>query len=315
MRIRSLAALSSVVAATLLLSACSGATDPDAGPTSDPTGEPPAGCFMDLQSGDASEAIVVDGGTVTVPEGLEFADLERTVLTAGSGDDVFANDLVSVRYQIVDAATSEVLDSSERGEEGLIPVLLSPDAHSLFVVALECEPLGSQVVLTVPGAALGGGNAIVVLAEAVENLPTVATGTPVDPPEGMPAVELDADGAPTITIADADAPADTRVELLKQGDGATVQPGDMVVVQYRGVKWGDGEEFDSSWSRGAPSQFPTNGVVTGFQMALEGQQVGSQVIAVMPPEDAYGGTEGHALQEETLVFVVDILATTPMEQM
>lgn len=314
-RIRSLAALSTVVTATLLLAGCAG--DADTAPTTEPTEAVAEGCYMDLADGDVSNAVVVEGSgadaTITVPEGLEFGDLERTVLTAGTGVDVVANDLVSLRYRIVDAVTGETLDSSDRGEDGLVDVLLSPDDHSLFVVALECEPIGSQIVLTVPGEALGGGNSIVVVAEAVEHLPTVATGTDVAPAEGMPTVELDDDGAPTITIPEAEAPTATRVEVLKQGDGAIVEAGDLVVVQYRGVAWSTGEEFDSSWGRGAPAAFATTGVVTGFQQALEGQKVGSQVIVVMPPEDAYAGTSS-ALADETLVFVIDILATSSLEE-
>jgi peptidylprolyl isomerase len=159
----------------------------------------------------------------------------------------------------------------------------------------------------------GQGNKVV-YAEAVDHLPEVATGTPVDPTPGMPEVELDDDGKPTVTIPDGDAPAETKVVLLKQGDGATVASGDLVVVQYLGVKWSDGEEFDSSWSRDAvPAQFQTTGVVAGFQKALEDQQVGSQVLVVMPPSDGYGASEGHELQNESLVFVVDILATTPVQ--
>src|SRR5690606_29434885 len=98
------------------------------------------------------------------------------------------------------------------------------------------------------------------------------------------------------------------------GAGAVVQPGDMVVVQYTGMTWEDGEIFESSWQRGAPSQFPTSGVVTGFRMALEGQSVGSQVLVVMPPSDGYGHVAGHRLEHNTLVFVVDILATSALEE-
>ena len=79
--------------------------------------------------------------------------------------------------------------------------------------------------------------------------------------------------------------------MLKQGDGEVVQPGDTVTVQYKGVLWRNGEMFDSSWSRGAPASFQTTGVVKGFQKALEGQKVGSQVIAIVPPADGYG-TQG-----------------------
>lgn len=76
--------------------------------------------------------------------------------------------------------------------------------------------------------------------------------------------------------------------MLKQGDGPTVASGDFVIVQYRGVTWADGKEFDSSWKRGAPAQFQTTGVVTGFKKALEGQKVGSQVLVVIPPAEGYG---------------------------
>lgn len=317
-RKRPLIVLSTVAAATLLLAGCSGTASPESSSTPTPTAS--SSCALDAQPGATSDAVVVDGegadAKVTVPADAPFAGVERTIVAAGDGEDIGVGDLVSVQYQILDATSGEVLDSSARGEGGLLPVLLDTNQSSLFVAALECEPVGSQVVLTLPGSVLGeGASNVVVYAEAVEHLPEVATGTPVDPTPGFPTVELDDDGAPTITIPDGDAPTKTEVAVLKQGDGATVGAGDLVVVQYRGVKWSDGEEFDSSWSRdAAPTQFQTSGVVTGFRLALEGQKVGSQVIVVMPPADGYGATEGHELQKESLVFVVDILATTPVQQ-
>ncbi|WP_341945611.1 FKBP-type peptidyl-prolyl cis-trans isomerase [Microbacterium sp. LWH11-1.2] len=317
MRKRPLVILSTVAAATLLLAGCSGSGAPESSSTPDPTAS--SSCALDAQPGDTSDAVVVDGEgadtKITVPADAAFAGVERTVVSAGDGEDIGVGDLVSVQYQIIDAATGDVLDSSARGEGGLLPVLLDTNQSSLFVAALECEPVGSRVVLTLPGNVLGeGANNVVVYAEAVEHLPEVATGTPVDPTPGMPAVELDKAGKPTVTIPDGDAPTETKVAVLKQGDGATVASGDLVVVQYLGVKWSDGSEFDSSWSRdAAPAQFQTTGVVAGFQKALEGQKVGSQVVVVMPPADGYGASEGHELQKESLVFVVDILATTPVQ--
>lgn len=316
-RKRPLVVLSTVAAATLLLAGCAGNGGPQSSGTPDPSAS--SQCALDAQPGATSDAVEVAGEgadtTITVPADAKFADVERTIISEGEGDDVVVNDLVSVQFQIVDAATGDVLDSSARGEDGLIPVLLDPNQSSLFVAALECEPVGSRVVLALPGKMLGdSANNVVVYAEAVDRLPEVADGTPVDPTPGMPEVKLDDDGKPTVTIPDGDAPASTQVAVLKQGDGATVASGDLVVVQYLGVKWSDGEEFDSSWSRdAAPAQFQTTGVVAGFQKALEGQKVGSQVLVVMPPSDGYGASEGHELQNESLVFVVDILATTPVQ--
>lgn len=317
MRKRPLIVLSTVAAATLLLAGCAGSSAPSSSDTPEPTAS--SQCALDAQPGTTSDAVTVEGDgadtKVTVPKDAEFAGVERTVISEGDGDEIGVGDLVSVRYQIVDATNDTVLDSSSRGEGGLLPVLLDTNQSSLFVAALECEPVGSRIVLALPGSALGEGqNNVVVYAEAVEQLPEVATGKPVDPTPGMPTVELDDKGAPTVTIPDGDAPTETKVAVLKQGDGPTVGAGDLVVVQYLGVKWSDGKEFDSSWSRDAvPAQFQTTGVVTGFKKALEGQKVGSQVVVVMPPSDGYGASEGHELQDESLVFVVDILATTPVQ--
>ncbi|PRB19146.1 FKBP-type peptidyl-prolyl cis-trans isomerase [Microbacterium sp. MYb62] len=318
MRKRPLIVLSTVAAATLLLAGCSGASAPSSSGTPEPTAS--STCLLDAQPGATSDAVVVDGSgvdaTVTVPADAPFAEVERTVISEGDGDEVVANDLVSVMFKIVDADTGEVVDSSARNEGGLASVLLDQNNASLFIAALECEPVGTQVALALPGSVFGEGQTNkVVYAEAVEKLPEVATGTPVDPTPGMPTVKLDDKGAPTVTIPEGDAPTETTVAVLKQGDGPTVASGDLVVVQYLGVKWSDGKEFDSSWSRdAAPTQFQTTGVVAGFQKALEGQKVGSQVIVVMPPSDGYGASEGHELQKESLVFVVDILATTPVQQ-
>ena len=55
-----------------------------------------------------------------------------------------------------------------------------------------------------------------------------------------------------------------------------------------GWHYDGGTVFDSSWDKGAPTQFATTDVVPGFKQALEGQTVGSQVVAVIPPADGYG---------------------------
>ena len=325
MRLRPIALLSTVALAGVLLTACSGDTEPAATPTS--TGD--STCVLDKQAGPGSDAVQVEGSgldaTVTVPEGTEFADVERTVVTEGDGEDIVPGDLISVRYQLIDATTGDVMGTSERGADGVLPVLLNPNQQSqlsdftqssIFLVATECEPVGSEIVLTLPGSTLGEGASDVVLyVQTLEELPTMATGEDQEPVAGMATVELDETGAPTITIPEGDAPTETEVVTLKKGDGPVVAEGDLVTVQYRGVKWSDGSEFDSTWSNAAfPAQFPTTGVVVGFKKGLEGQTVGSQVLIEIPPADGYGAAEGHELQAETLVFVVDILGTTPAEQ-
>ncbi len=316
MRIRLAAALSAVAATALLLSGCAGAGSPSASPSPSAS----SSCLLNAKPGKTSDAVKIAGEgkdlKVTVPSGtgLDSATAaERTVVKKGEGKDVMSGDLVSVQYRIVNAADGTVLDSSSRGADDQLPVLLDPSQQSLFVVALECQPLGSAVVLALPGKLLSQGQqSIIVYAQSKKKLPTVATGTDVAPVEGMPMVKLAKDGAPDITIPKGDPPTETKIAVLKQGDGPVVASGDYVIVQYRGVTWADGKEFDSSWKRGAPTQFQTTGVVPGFKKALEGQKVGSQVLAVIPPADGYGAqANGSIPANSTLVFVVDILGTIP----
>ncbi|MGL1437433.1 hypothetical protein ACSTIH_23520, partial [Vibrio parahaemolyticus] len=83
--------------------------------------------------------------------------------------------------------------------------------------------IGSRTVSAFPAGALGEGSpAFVLVADALEELPTRADGTEVAPAEGMPTVTFDDKGAPTITMPDAPAPTETRVVNLRQGDGDVV---------------------------------------------------------------------------------------------
>jgi len=102
--------------------------------------------------------------------------------------------------------------------------------------------------------------------------------------------------------------------VLILGDGPVVEDGQTVTVQYTGMNWNTGEIFDSSWQRGAPADLPTSRVIPGFRDALVGQTVGSQIIAIIPPDLGYGpsgGTpDGSIGPDDVIVFVVDILAAS-----
>jgi peptidylprolyl isomerase len=102
------------------------------------------------------------------------------------------------------------------------------------------------------------------------------------------------------------------VQPLIKGTGATVQSGQTISVNYTGVIWDTGKQFDSSWDRGEPIEtvIGTGQVIPGWDKGLVGQTVGSQVLLVVPPADGYGTTgssDGTIKGTDTLVFVVDIL--------
>ena len=88
--------------------------------------------------------------------------------------------------------------------------------------------------------------------------------------------------------------------------------GQRITVQYLGVIWPGGKQFDSSWGRTTPATFTIGAgrVIAGWDLGLVGQPVGSQMLLVIPPDDGYGAEgkpDAGITGTDTLVFVVDIL--------
>ncbi|MBK5250950.1 MAG: FKBP-type peptidyl-prolyl cis-trans isomerase [Actinomycetales bacterium] len=116
---------------------------------------------------------------------------------------------------------------------------------------------------------------------------------------------------PELSVPDHDAPAELQVEVISPGDGAVVEAGQTIDVNYLGQTWG-GHVFDNSYDRGESIAFPigVGAVIAGWDSGLVGQAIGSRVLLSIPPHDGYGpagapraGIKG----DDTLVFVVDIL--------
>jgi FKBP-type peptidyl-prolyl cis-trans isomerase FklB len=104
--------------------------------------------------------------------------------------------------------------------------------------------------------------------------------------------------------------------VLTNGTGATPTAGDTVTVNYRGTLI-DGTEFDSSYKRGQPAQFPVGGVIHGWTEALEKMPVGSKWKLFIPSELAYGENGQRGIPPNSvLVFEVELLDTkTPAPPM
>jgi peptidylprolyl isomerase len=118
---------------------------------------------------------------------------------------------------------------------------------------------------------------------------------------------------PTVSVDSAAQPPSELVSHdLVTGDGPEVQHGDTVNVQYVGVSWSTGREFDSSWDRGAqPFSFPVGSgrVIAGWDDGVAGMRAGGRRLLVIPPHLGYGdrGAGGVIAPGETLIFVVDAL--------
>lgn len=119
------------------------------------------------------------------------------------------------------------------------------------------------------------------------------------------------DEKPQITVPDTEPPTELEITDLVVGDGEEVPPGATVTTHYTGVSWSTGEEFDSSWSRGEPTSFPLDGVISGWTEGIPGMKVGGRRLLVIPPEQAYGDqSPTPAIKPgETLVFVIDMVDT------
>jgi peptidylprolyl isomerase len=104
------------------------------------------------------------------------------------------------------------------------------------------------------------------------------------------------------------APEVLTIKEVTEGSGPVAPENSTVKVHYLGVDYETGEEFDSSWSRGEPIEFPLNRLIKGWQEGIPGMKVGGRRTLICPPEYAYGPVGGgHRLSGRTLVFVIDLL--------
>lgn len=315
--------LSTALLAVVLLSvsAC--------GSTSGTTEGAAAECPV-TKSGASSEKVTVSGAADEAPK-VEFASpltatvTERSVITEGKGRAAVAGSTVAVSIRVFNATTGAVVDQLTTPEGEPQEIKLEEPLVPGVLKALLCSSAGARIVAVIPPEEAFGENGAEINVAATDSIVFVADVIEVKKPvkvlekangedqpvvDGLPTVALADDGAPTITVPKTDPPAELEIAVLKQGDGAEVADGASVTVHYTGVIWGTGEVFDSSWPKGAPATFTTEGVIPGFGKALVGQKVGSQVLAVIPPAEGYGEAgQGSIKGTDTLVFVVDILAT------
>lgn len=253
------------------------------------------------------------------------------VLDPGTGTKSKPGDRVKVRQVLYLGNNGTKLDSSY-GEKLPASFLLSgTDTIPGLISALTGVQKGARILFVIPPAqafgnqgrtelGISGTDNLVVVADIIDvTTPSPVLsgpqGTPVTPPAGLPTVTDHGTSAPTITVPKTTPPTETVSQLLIDGNGATVEAGQEITVDYVGVLWRDGKVFDSTWSHGSPATFQigVGSVIPGWDKTLVGKKVGSRVLIIIPPKDGYG-TSGNAAGgitgTDTLVFVVDILAAS-----
>jgi peptidylprolyl isomerase len=138
---------------------------------------------------------------------------------------------------------------------------------------------------TTPSSSTGGSGAVLPISKNLKKKPTIPK------PKGTPPSAL------------------VSKDIVK-GNGKAAKTGDTVTVQYVGVSWSTGDEFDASWDRGQPFSFPLGAqqVIPGWDQGVDGMKVGGRRELVIPPDLGYGpaGSPPAIGPNETLVFVVDL---------
>lgn len=98
-----------------------------------------------------------------------------------------------------------------------------------------------------------------------------------------------------------------QYRIVEKGEGPSPKGDDLVVVNYRG-KLIDGTEFDSSYKRNEPTQFPLKGVIPGWSEGLSMMKKGGKAEFFIPPELAYGDRPRQNIPANAvLIFEVELV--------
>lgn len=313
-------ALALLTAGALLLGACGG----DSESSSDTTGPDGTTTTTIVRTSNLDD-VKISGDTAVAPV-VEFepsfagSEPQSRVVTEGTGETVSQGQLLGLDYVVIDGIDGSELETTWGQKPLTLP--LNDINEQALKDALVGQKVGSRVAATLDtGAAAraagqpteGSQWVIFVLdIRSAVTIPTKAEGEAVTPPEGLPTV-TEVNGIPAITLPGTPAPTTLVIQPLIKGPGPAVEQGQTVTLHYVGVKWSDGQEFDSSWARGTTISGAVDGFVPGFTEGLVGQTVGSRVMLIVPPDKGYGaqGTQDGSISgTETLVFVVDILAAS-----
>ena len=140
---------------------------------------------------------------------------------------------------------------------------------------------------------------------SASSTPTTPTSTVKTPTSGPLATQ------PKVTVPSGSPPTTLVTKEIITGTGPEAKAGDPVTVNYVGVLYHGGKEFDASWKRNEPFAFTLGKgqVIKGWDQGVAGMKVGGRRELIIPSELAYGktGSPPTIPANAPLVFVVDLL--------
>jgi len=274
--------------------------------------------------------------TIVLPADVKAPiTLATKTLVQGSGSVLANGDLAVVNYTAMDWTNAKVLGTTYSEDGGKTPnqpqvvTLGTGGLIPAWNLALTGARVGSRIeVVSPPADAFGtagsakagvsGTDDLVFVLDVVGGYPANADITGTQGPQADPSLPQvsgnPGSGNPTITIpAGVKPPTSLISDTLVKGTGATVVKGQTLILQYTGVDWNTGKNFDSSFTRKQAYSVVIGAgqVIPGWDDGLVGKHVGDRVLLVVPPIDGYGPSGGQKQAgigaDDTLVFVVDII--------
>ncbi len=265
-------------------------------------------------SGPTASKPTVDVSAPLYTKTTQFADVVR-----GDGTVPISSDkqMVVLDVALVSATTGQPLVSTAyNGDQSqAIPLDRWAQQFPAFTDALHCATAGTRVAIAIaPGGVeassaqslgLAKNDALVAVVDVRRVYLGAANGSLVyNSGWGMPAVVRAAGGRPGVIVPAGAAPQDLKIWTLKRGSGEKVTGDKPVMLNYTIVNWTDKSVADTTWDD-TPQVVTLSDKSKGFREAVEGQTVGSQVLAVVPKLD--GSTDA----KDTQVIVIDILGIAP----
>jgi peptidylprolyl isomerase len=163
---------------------------------------------------------------------------------------------------------------------------------------------------TAPGVQLApsaGATAAAAAPTTASSPSSTTTSSATTPATPLPAA---LSSKPKVVTPSGSPPKTLVVKDLIKGTGPAASAGSTVTVQYVGVLYKGGKQFDASWNDGSgkPVQLPLSGVIPGWQRGIPGMKVGGRRELIIPSNLGYGtkGSPPKIPPNSALVFVIDL---------
>jgi FKBP-type peptidyl-prolyl cis-trans isomerase len=263
---------------------------------------------------------------VTIPKAKAANKLVYKTVIQGTGAPVTKTDFIATNFVLYFwNGTSSTLKLNTFTSN---PAMISGNMMPGLQTALIGQKIGSRVLAVIPPAegygtagnpniGATGSTTLVFVIDLIKSYADTASATGTQQSNGggtLPTVSAHSGSAPTLAIPADKPPAQLVTKTLIKGTGPKLAKGQYVITQYTGYIWRTKKVFDSSWQAGSPFGFVVGAspeqVISGWDDGLVGQTVGSRVMLVIPPKDAYGSagqSQAGITGTDTLVFVVDII--------